>query len=127
MRKQGVVLEDDADGALVRRQPVDDLVADDDPSLGLGDEAGDDAQQRGLAAAGRAEQCDDFAALYVEIDVFDRDRATGIAVRDRIQYERTTALCFSHGAFLPTLVGKQIPCLRYRHFRGVRAFLLHDD
>ena len=106
---------------------IDDLVADNDPPLGLSDKAGDDAQQCGLAAAGRAEQCDDFAALDVEIDIFHGDRAAGIAMRDRVQYERTTALCLSHGAFLPTLMGKQFPCLCYRHFRRVRAFLLHDD
>ena len=90
---------------LVGRQHVDDLVADDDPPFGLGDEAGDDAQQRGLAAAGRAEQRDEFAALDVEIDVLDGDRATGIAVRDRVQDERTTALCFSHGVLLPSFNG----------------------
>ncbi len=39
---------------------------------GLRDEARDDPQQRGLAAAGRAQQRDDFAALHVEIDVFHR-------------------------------------------------------
>ncbi len=87
MRKQGVVLEDDADCAAVWWQHVDDVVADDDAALGLGDEARDNAQQRSLAAAGRAEQGDDLAALDVEIDVFDRDRAAGIAVRNRVDDE----------------------------------------
>jgi hypothetical protein len=35
--------------------------------------AGDDAQQRRLAAAGRAEQGDQFAGRDVEIDVVERD------------------------------------------------------
>ena len=62
----------------------------------LRDEAGDDAQQGGLAAAGGAEQGDDLAALDVEIDVLDRERAARIAVGDGVDDERTAALRFSH-------------------------------
>ena len=87
MRKQCVVLEHDADRAAVRRQRVDDVVADDDPSLRLRDKAGDDPQQRGLAAAGGAEQGDDLAPFDVEIDVLDRERAARIAVGDGVDDE----------------------------------------
>ena len=48
-------------------------------SLALHDEARDDAQQRGLAAAGGAEQRDQFAGLDVERDVVHRERATSVA------------------------------------------------
>ena len=42
------------------------------------DEAGDCAQQRGFAAAGRAEQRDEFAARDREVDAFQRsDGAEG--------------------------------------------------
>jgi hypothetical protein len=43
VRKQSVILEHDADGALVGRQHIDDLVANDDPPLGLSNKAGHDA------------------------------------------------------------------------------------
>src|SRR3954452_13227705 len=88
MREKRVVLEHDADGAAVRRQMVDDMVADDDTAFGLADEARDNAQQGGLAAAGRTEQRDDLAALHVEIDVLDGKRAAGEAVRDTVQQQR---------------------------------------
>jgi hypothetical protein len=54
MRKQRIVLEDEADVALVGRHQVGDvLLAEEDmPGVGLL-EAGDHAQRGGLAAAGR--------------------------------------------------------------------------
>ena len=42
------------------------------PSVGVL-EAGDDAQQRGLAAAGRAQQRDELARGELEADVVERD------------------------------------------------------
>jgi hypothetical protein len=56
MREQGVVLEDDADVALVGRQVIDRRAVDPHAAGDLADEAGDDAEQGGLAAARRPEQ-----------------------------------------------------------------------
>ena len=62
VREHGVVLEHHREAALARRAgrltsrpPISDAPG------GLRLEAGDDAQQRGLAAAGRAEQGDELA------------------------------------------------------------------
>ena len=80
VREQGVVLEDDADVALVGRQVVDGGAVDPHAAGGLADEAGDDAQQGGLAAAGRTEQGHDLARLDGERHAVDGD---GRAVADR--------------------------------------------
>jgi hypothetical protein len=61
VREQRVALEHDAGAALVRRQRVDHAVADPHRALGLPQQPGDDPQQRGLAAAARAEQRDELA------------------------------------------------------------------
>ncbi len=86
VREQGVVLKDDADGAPARRQGVDDLIRDDHPPFGLAQEAGDDAQQRGLAAARRPEQRDQFAALDVEVHVFHGD-GTAVPMGDAVEHD----------------------------------------
>ncbi len=119
-------MKDNPDRATVGWQRIDDIVADNDTSFGLRDKARDDAQQRSLPAAGRTKQGDDFTALHVEIDIFNRDRSAGITVRDRVKYKRTPARRFSHGLLLPISKRKQVPCLRSRHFHEVRASLLHD-
>ena len=59
--KQRVRLEDDAVVALGRRQHRDVAPALEDAAGGLRLEAGDDAQQRRLAAARRAEEADELA------------------------------------------------------------------
>src|ERR1700681_4106009 len=126
MRKQSIVLEDNPDGAAVRWQCIDDLVANKDTSFTLSYKTRDDAQERSLSAARRTKQADDLAALHVEIDVFNRDRSAGITVCDRVKYKRTAALRFSHRLLLPISRRKQVPCLHYRHFHEGRAFLLYD-
>ena len=80
VREEGVVLEDDADIALVGRQMVDAGAVDQHAAAGLADEARDDAQQGGLAAAGGAEQGHDLARLDGERHAVDGD---GRAVADR--------------------------------------------
>ena len=70
--EQRVGLEDDAEVALRRRQPRDVAAADLDRAGVLHLEAGDHAQQRGLAAAGRPEEADELAALDLERDVIER-------------------------------------------------------
>ncbi len=87
VRKERVVLEDDADLAAVRRQFVDGAVADHHLAVGLLDEAGHDPEQRGLAAARGAEQGHEFAALHLERHVVDGE-PRAIAVRHAIQRQR---------------------------------------
>src|SRR5262249_26784566 len=59
--------------APARRQMVDGLVIEQHAALTLPDEAGNDAQQRGLAAARRSEQRDELAPRDIEIDVAHGD------------------------------------------------------
>ena len=72
VRKQRVGLEHDAEIARGRRQVRDVAPGDLDHALVLRIEAGDRAQQRGLAAAGRPEEADEVALLHVERDVLER-------------------------------------------------------
>ncbi len=73
VREQRVILEHDAGPAPARRQMVDGLVIEQHAALALPDEAGNDAQQRGLAAAGRTQQRDELPARNIEIDVAHGD------------------------------------------------------
>ena len=68
VRKQGIVLEDDADPAPVGREMVDRFAVEQDLAGGLPDEAGDDPQQRRFAAAGGPEQRDQFAGPEAQRD-----------------------------------------------------------
>ena len=53
-------------------------------------EAGDEAQQRGLAAARAADQRDDLAFLHGEIDVGERARAVGIGLGEVFEGQHRT-------------------------------------
>ena len=80
VRVERVVLEHHGDVALLRRQVVDHPLADADLARGDVLEPGDHAQQRRLAAAGRADEDDELAVLDVDRDaVQDRRRAEGLA------------------------------------------------
>src|SRR5215208_4643273 len=68
VREQGVGLEHDAEVALRRRGARHVAPGDPDPALVLRVEAGDGAQERGLAAAGRSEEAHELAAPDLEID-----------------------------------------------------------
>src|SRR5262249_43042845 len=69
----GVVLEDEADAALLRRH-VGDVDALETDSTGVGTlEPGDDAEQGRLAAAARAEQGRKRARFDLDRDVVERD------------------------------------------------------
>jgi hypothetical protein len=70
MRIERVGLEDHGDAALDRRQIVDAHAIDDDVALSGRIEAGDHPQQRGLAAARRADEDNELAVLHVELDAF---------------------------------------------------------
>ena len=71
MREQRIFLEYGVDLALVRRQAGDVLPVKDNLSVIGIEKARDDAQQRGLAAAGRAEQCDKFIFIDVQRDAVE--------------------------------------------------------
>ena len=72
MRKQRVVLEHHVDRPLVRQHVGDVPAVEQDAALVRRLEAGEHAQQRGLAAAAGAEQRKELAGPDVERDVIDR-------------------------------------------------------
>ena len=72
--EQGVVLEDRVDVALVRREPRHVLALELDQARGRLLEAADHPQGRRLAAAGRAEEGEEFAVEHLEVDVVDGER-----------------------------------------------------
>ena len=79
MREQRVVLEHHVDRPAVRRHGADVLAVEQDAAGAQLLEAGEQAQQRGLAAAGGAEQREELALPDVEGEVFDRaDRAEAL-------------------------------------------------
>ena len=72
VRKQRVVLKDEPDVSLVRRSTADVLPADLDRSERRPLQAGNEAQQRRLAATTGADERDEFAPFHVEGDVAQR-------------------------------------------------------
>ena len=71
MAEQGVVLEYEPDLAIADRPQRGIAAVEQHLTLVGRLQAGDDAQQGGLAAARRTEQCDQRARRHVQIDVFD--------------------------------------------------------
>jgi hypothetical protein len=69
VRDEGVVLEDEVDGATVGGEGGDVLVFDDDVAGVAVLEAGDHAEEGGLAAAAGAQEGEELAAADVERDV----------------------------------------------------------
>ena len=82
MRIERVILEHHGDVAIGRLDLVDDASADIDVARGDGFEARDHAQQRGLAAAGGADQHAELAVGDFEVDAFDGLEATGVGLAD---------------------------------------------
>ena len=78
VREDGIVLENHADIAPVRGQVVDHLVIKGDGPPFNGIESGDHPQQRGLSAAGGAQQREKLSPLDVEAEVRD-DRLVTIS------------------------------------------------
>ena len=70
--EEGVVLEHETDFALAHMLGGDVLAVKEDVAAVGVFQSGDDAQERGFAAAGRAEQGNEFAGGDVEVDVFQR-------------------------------------------------------
>src|SRR5262249_1713819 len=73
VREKRVIPEPQAGPAPARGQMVDGLAIEQHAALALADKAGHDAQQRGLAAARRPQQRDEFPARNIEIDVAHGD------------------------------------------------------
>src|SRR5262249_51910601 len=106
--EQRVVLEHDADLAPIRRDIRDPLAVDGDLAAVRHQKAGDEVEQRGLAAAGRPEQRYQLAATHQQRDVIERgnlaetfgylfelDRDIRGAVRPRRRRGRSGKLAFS--------------------------------
>ena len=80
MRVKRVGLKHHRDAALRGRGPVDDVAGDAHIARGRILQPRDDAQERGLAAARRADENHEFAVLDAQADVFqDVDGAEGLA------------------------------------------------
>ena len=91
VREERVALEDDPDVAEVGRQVIDGLAVDPNRPRALPHEPGHHAQQRRLAAAGRAEQRDDLAGSHGQRHLGDGgDRA--VAVGHQIDVEGVAVL-----------------------------------
>jgi len=75
--EQRIALEHHADAALLRAQGHDVLAVEEDLAAIYRRQPGDAAQQRGLAATGRAEQGDEFALGDAAIDIAE-NRGAGI-------------------------------------------------
>ena len=88
VREQGIGLEDHAHVPLVYRHVGDVTTADEDAALIDRLETGDHPQGRRLAAAGRAEQREEFARTDVERHVIDRSDDPVIGLRHRIEADR---------------------------------------
>src|SRR5258706_4264160 len=91
MREQRVVLEYDADAALPRRESVHALSTDMYFAFRLRLQARENSKQRAFAAAGRAEQRNQFAGGNVDGDVFDHRHCTE-AMSDAAQVDGCTGL-----------------------------------
>ena len=75
VRKKRVRLEHHAEAAVARLEVVDHASVDADLARARVDEAGDHAQRRGLAAAGRPDQHHELAVLDGQAEVAHRDHA----------------------------------------------------
>ncbi len=96
LRIERVGLEHHADAAVLRLLPGDVLAVDEDLPVGDVEQAGDAVEQRGLAAAGRAEQDQELAVLDVEIEVLEHRRA---AEAQREVADRDAGPPFAPGRF----------------------------
>ena len=91
-REQRVALEDHA---AVRAGPGDGMAVEQNFAAGGFIESGDDADERGFAATGRADDADEFAAVDVERHVVEDDvrAAVGAEALFRSRTLRMTGRC----------------------------------
>jgi hypothetical protein len=93
MRIERVVLEHHGDVALGRVEVVDDALADGDRPLGDRLEPGDHAQKRGLAAAGRADEHEEFAVVDVDRHRVDGALGAGIDLGNLVDMQPGHLCC----------------------------------
>jgi hypothetical protein len=74
---------------------IDRLAVEQHPAVGLPDEAGHNPKQRRFSTTGRAEQGDQFAAGYVEIDIANGGEVVE-ALRDAIEGKPVTTIRRHH-------------------------------
>ena len=117
VREERVRLEDGVDVALVGRPAGDRLLAEVDRALGRLLEAADHPQRRRLAAAGRAEQGEEAAAVDLERELVDGDHVVE-ALRDRSR--RTSTVIGVAGASSRRSMCSRRP-LAHPHPRSVLA------
>src|SRR5262249_35211834 len=87
-RKQRVALEHDADFALLRRKTGRGGALDADIPCIRMEEAGDQLQQRRLAAAARADDGDELASGDLQIDFRHSEHRLRIPIGDAMEAER---------------------------------------
>jgi hypothetical protein len=88
MRKQCITLEHHIDRPAVGRHRRNILPVEQDAPVVRRLEAGEHAQQRGLAAARRAEQRKEFAGEYIERHAIDRGHAGEALAHAREPHQR---------------------------------------
>ncbi|MNM96029.1 hypothetical protein D3C81_1084930 [compost metagenome] len=111
VREQCVVLEHRVHRALERRAVGDVLAIQEDFPGGGKLEAGDHPQQGGLAAAGRAEQGEEFVVADIQVDAFQRHRAAvriavDLAYRTNRYRRRLQAVQGTHGITSGSLLAR---------------------
>jgi hypothetical protein len=87
VRIKGVVLEDHRDVAVLRRDAVDDALADHDLPGRDVLEAGDHPQRRRLAAPGRADEDDELPVRDLEVERVDGLRAVRVDLRQLLELD----------------------------------------
>ncbi len=92
MRIKRIGLKHHGDVAFARRHLIDDVAADQDVTFGDFLEPRNHAQQRGLSAAGRSDERDEFAIGYLQRNTMDDAKR---AVDLRISFSSTDAIVFS--------------------------------
>jgi hypothetical protein len=95
VRIEGVALEDHRRAALLGRTIVDDRAVEEDLARGGALEARDEVQDRGFAAAARADEGDEGAGRDLEIDVPEHGRASRERFTDPGQSHRDHPLTAS--------------------------------
>jgi hypothetical protein len=111
MRKEGVVLEDRVDRAILGRQARDIASEDGDLSGGRLVKPADQAQKRGLAAAGRAQKRKELIRADGQVDVIKRRMGRGPRAIDPGQTGQLASVLNIRQSLSPEVV-HQSPSLR---------------
>src|SRR5438445_172964 len=110
MRKQRVVLEHHVDRPPIRRYLRNILTIEQNASFVGHVQTGEEAQQRGLAAARRAEQGEEFAGENVERHALDRSYGRKLLAHAVEPHQRTRSLvCPPRERSAPALLVRVVP------------------